>query len=284
MKELVFNWHITQSCNFSCNYCFATWEKIDDRDIWRNFTETEILFEKIAEYGKNQNTNIRINFAGGEPFLLGNKLAEYLKFAKLKKFRTSIITNASLLEKNIHLVKDLDILGISIDSLNKDICQKIGRRTNKGNWISYNYLIELIDEVKKINPNIQLKFNTVVCEYNIAEKIIQQLQSFNPNRIKILRQLPFAGNKGISDAEFNSFLELNSEFIKQNTVLEDNQDMTESYLMIDPKGRFFQNGNLNDYVYSDKIVNVGVKNALNGIKFDKNKFNSRYEKIESFNI
>lgn len=26
-RELVVNWHITEACNYHCNYCFAKWDK-----------------------------------------------------------------------------------------------------------------------------------------------------------------------------------------------------------------------------------------------------------------
>ena len=25
-KELVVNWHITEACNYKCDYCFAKWD------------------------------------------------------------------------------------------------------------------------------------------------------------------------------------------------------------------------------------------------------------------
>lgn len=282
--DIVFNWHLTQACNFLCEYCFATWEKIEDEDIWKNFTEAELLFEKLAEYGKSQDKNIRINFAGGEPLLLGEKLHQYVKLAKLYNFKTSIITNASLFLKNISLVENLDMLGISIDSLDAEVCKKIGRQSKKGQVISKNDLTELVKKARNLNSNIDIKFNCVVNKHNLQEQIIKELQVFKPAKIKILRQLPFANNKGITDKEFQDFLKINSAFIKQNCVLEDNQDMTESYLMIDPKGRFFQNGNSKSYVYSDNICNIGVSEALKSIRFNFEKYNSRYKKIQTYSL
>lgn len=47
--------------------------------------------------------------------------------------------------------------------------------------------------------------------------------------------------------------------------------MIKSYIMIDPMGRFLQNSN-NVYQYSRSILEVGVLNALNDIKYDLVKF------------
>jgi hypothetical protein len=46
--------------------------------------------------------------------------------------------------------------------------------------------------------------------------------------------------------------------------------------MIDPFGRFFQNGNQHDYSYSEPIHEVGVKKALDSIEFNANEYMNRY--------
>jgi radical S-adenosyl methionine domain-containing protein 2 len=44
----------------------------------------------------------------------------------------------------------------------------------------------------------------------------------------------------VSDVEFNSFIDRHFA-LKDVMCVEDNSDMTESYIMVDPYGRFFQN-------------------------------------------
>ncbi len=59
-----------------------------------------------------------------------------------------------------------------------------------------------------------------------------------------------------------------------NLISENNNTMINSYLMIDPQGRFYQNrGNL--YKFSKKILKVGVLNALNEIEFNFARFIER---------
>jgi len=54
--------------------------------------------------------------------------------------------------------------------------------------------------------------------------------------------------------------------------------MTDSYLRIEPIGRFFQNSILgNGYSYSTPIVNTGIEEALNEINFDPQNFYGRYK-------
>jgi len=167
------------------------------------------------------------------------------------------------------------MVGISVDSLDETICFKIGRHSGK-KYLSKERLEEIVSEIKA--HKIRLKFNTVVSPYNYKTNIAEQLQAYKPDRLKILRQLPFNGEKGISDEHFEDFFRINKEFTNQkNVVIEDKNEMTQSYLMIDPSGRFFQNGNGQEYYYSDPIYEVGLEKALSQISFSKEKYMSRYK-------
>ena len=55
---------------------------------------------------------------------------------------------------------------------------------------------------------------------------------------------------------------------------EGNELMTESYLMMDPKGRFFQNSE-SRYTLSSSVLEVGISKALEEIVFNHDKFNER---------
>ena len=121
--QLVFNWHITEKCNYSCHYCFSKWE--NNREIWHDEKTSKKLIYEIASYNHALRfpmftSATRLNFAGGEPLLAGAKLIGYVRFAKEKGIETSLITNGFLLTKNIEVVDSLDMLGISIDSFDKD--------------------------------------------------------------------------------------------------------------------------------------------------------------------
>lgn len=50
--------------------------------------------------------------------------------------------------------------------------------------------------------------------------------------------------------------------------------MTESYLMINPEGRFYQNTE-GKYIYSSKILEVGLSQAIQEIEFNDKKFIER---------
>ena len=59
---------------------------------------------------------------------------------------------------------------------------------------------------------------------------------------------------------------------------ENYQDMRESYLMIDPSGRFFQNSPIAEqgYAYSQPILEVGADAAFAEVHFTHERFSSRY--------
>ena len=63
---------------------------------------------------------------------------------------------------------------------------------------------------------------------------------------------------------------------------ENNDEMTHSYLMIDPLGRFFQNNELSHgYDYSHNILQIGGEAAIKQIKFNIHKFAKRSNLIPS---
>ncbi len=281
--QIIYNWHITERCNYSCKYCFAKWNKAAETEIYEDYEKVEKILtnlsqkETISKLIGKEVTSVRLNFAGGEPLMLKKGVFSKIVIkAKEMGFVTSLITNGSLLKSCPDILKYLDMVGISIDSLDEAVCLDIGRCSNK-NYISKEKLENIIDTIKSSNHKIRLKFNVVVSKYNYNMNIVEQLQAYEPNRLKILRQLPFNGEEGITDAQFELFLSINRKSLeKENVVIENKNDIIQSYLMIDPQGRFFQNGNEKAYCYSDPIYDVGLEQAFSQIKFDKEKFMSRY--------
>lgn len=283
--DIVYNWHMTEKCNYACQYCFAHWTQ--HKEIWRdkaavyrilkemkNAENSTALFHLISG---NQTINTRINFAGGEPLLPGKSLIDFACKAREFGLKTSMISNGSLLLKFKEIAKYMDTIGISVDSLLSETNQKIGRQAKNGKSLNYNELSEIIIALKKENPDVQIKFNIVVNQYNYQENVVSSLLKLNPEKIKIFRELPFGENQaGITDEMFQDFLNINSD-TETKLYIEDNSAMTHSYLMIDPFGRFFQNGNNYDYSYSEPIHEIGFEKALNSTAFDANEYLNRYK-------
>jgi radical S-adenosyl methionine domain-containing protein 2 len=288
LAELVINFHMTETCNYSCTYCYATWEaSCGAKELHRTEGAIETLIDHLADHFLSDNPlqqvmnyqSVRLNFAGGEPMVLGQRFIDALLYAKSKGVRTSIITNGAFLDQQrlVDLSPHIDVLGVSFDTADEIIARSIGRMDRKGSWISANRLATISSEYKRLNPSGLFKVNTVVNQFNHHESLVNVMTIVSPDKWKLLRVLPIYDHiSPVSDADFGSYTERHSVF-SHISVIEDNSDMAASYLMINPNGCFYQNGELQDgYEISEPILQVGVAKAFEHIRFDADTFLSRY--------
>ena len=283
MKELTINWHITEACNFKCGYCFAKWEKPCKKELLHCQDKVNLLLDEIMKLTSyfDQFTQIRLNLVGGETFLYKEQVFYIMEQAKLRQMRLSAITNGSQfdVEMNAIIANYLDSLGISMDSVNRITNLQIGRQM-KNTAINSQLLIENIQMIKKLNPQINLKVNTVVNKFNHKEYLGDFIDQVNPDKWKIFKVLPIMKESEsfiINDEEFQGFIERHQAYQKI-IFSENNDEMTHSYLMIDPLGRFFQNQTEQlGYQYSQPIIENGIESAISQIQFDIIKFSSRYQ-------
>ena len=276
MNEITINWHILEQCNYSCGYCFAKYAQSDIKEIHKSKSEIRLLLEKIYNFFKKkyQNYSLRLNIAGGEPSLSSN-FSYIIQTAFSIGFKVSIISNASKLtnefiEKN---AKYISMFAVSIDSLSKLTNIKIGR-VSSNDSLNKNALVQKLQSLKKNNNEIKIKINTVVNEYNYSEKIIDFINLINPYKWKVLQALSLTDKVYCTNNQFETFLK-NNHKTSTKIFKESNSDMKDSYIMIDPHGRFYQNTN-GSYNYSNSILKLDVKEAFNSINFDLDKFNKRY--------
>lgn len=285
MKELTVNWHITEACNLKCQYCFAKWEKPCKTELLHHPSNVLKLLDEISKLPKDLGggfDSLRLNLVGGETFLYRSQVINIIKEAKKRGMRLSAITNGTKLDEELnHIIAEhFDIIGFSVDSLNESTNIQIGRQ-KANSAININDIIKNILFIKELNSDIKIKINTVVNKLNYYEFIGDFLDKVKPNKWKVFKMLPIIQESKcleINDTQFKQFLD-NHQMYKDILYAEDNDDMTGSYLMIDPLGRFFQNDkDKQGYAYSSKIHEVGIEQAFSEIKFDKDKFSSRYKK------
>lgn len=289
IEELVLNWHITQPCNFKCKYCYAKWAKTDQkRELWRDNTATENLLKCLYNYFNGATPNAlqkslswssqRLSLAGGEPTILRDSLTRIVFQAKQIGFNVSLITNGSSPDVITECANDLDIIGLSVDSVSTTINSQIGRMDKSGKCLTIDDVLSLIDRIRRKNLNIKIKINTVVNSVNSSEDLSELIKRARPDRWKIMRMLPVTTTDlSVTSDEFKSFLKRHQAFESIITI-EDNNDMEQSYIMVDPYGRFFQNSqNDRGYMYSQPILNVGPRAAFKDIKFCPEKFSARYK-------
>lgn len=284
-RELVVNWHITEACNYHCNYCFAKWDK-QKNELMNDENSVSKLMDEIQKLpailnGKylTEFESIRLNLVGGETFLNIRKVIKIIHQAKQRKFSLSAITNGSRLNNELVtlIANDFNSIGFSVDSLDSPTNIKIGR-TEKSGVMDTEKVLRDISVIKELNPSIDIKINTVVSSLNQSEDLSAFIDQAAPNKWKVFKVLPVITRENeVSQDDFIEFLERHSKF--ENIISsEDNDEMTDSYLMIDPIGRFFQNSILGSgYSYSTPIVNTGIEEALNEINFDPEKFHGRYK-------
>ena len=231
------NFHILLACNMSCSFCFAA-----------NLSKTHLasseairIVEMLSQAGFK-----KINFAGGEPMLY-TELDDVIRAAKERSMTTSMVTNGTRVtdERLGGMWGYLDWLALSIDSVDPQTHRRYGRMTKDGPLLTDVYA-EICRDVKR--HDIRLKVNTVVSHHNWKETMSGFIRTVRPERWKIMRALPIegqndggAGSFEITDEQFAAYLERNQRANGVTIVPEDNDQMLESYIMIDLRGRFFDN-------------------------------------------
>lgn len=290
---LVLNWHLTEACYYRCQYCYAAWnESACPRELIHDPERTAALLRELYRFfcPGNHTTplasrmswdSVRLNLAGGEPSLHAQKLSAIVSQARAHGFEVSMISNGSRLTWELldQLAPQLTWLGISLDSASPATNRAIGRIDRRGKLLDLDELVTNLNRARLDNPQLRLKLNTVVNQLNHGEDLRTLIQRFAPEKWKVLRMLPVVNQHlSVSDEQFASFVARHSTFANI-LCAEDNQDMRESYLMIDPHGRFFQNSPQTPgqgYAYSPSILEVGAAAAFAEMAFDPERFSARY--------
>ncbi|RMD00157.1 radical SAM protein [Aquitalea palustris] len=290
LSELVINWHITEACNYSCRYCYAHWDG-SGRELAHDIPASTQMLQNLWQYFHPQNLanplrramswqGVRLNLAGGEPLLYPAQVEHILSAANEVGFTTSLITNASLLSPELaqRLAPKLSMLGISLDSCTPMTNSQIGRQGRHGQQLGIGHLEEAVCGLRRWNPKLQIKLNTVVNALNCHEDLNTVIGRISPQRWKVLRMLPVVTNAlMVSDSDFQGFVARHQPQAEIMCV-EDNTEMVESYIMIDPLGRFFQNASDQSiYSYSHPILKVGVEQAFLAVGMNPAKFCARYQ-------
>ena len=263
------NFHYTRLCNFSCGFCFHTKKSSDKLPIEDAIRGCDML--------KKAGTR-KLNIAGGEPFIYPHYLGELIKQCKenIKIEKISVITNGSLVKKDFFekFGKYIDVFGVSCDSFDKETNIRIGRGKKGQN-------VQKLFEIRELckQYGIKFKLNTVVCNYNKDENMVENIKKLNPDRWKVFQVLMVKGENEdkvtkfqITNEEFKQFVERHKEI--KCMVAESNDNMKSSYLILDEKMRFLDKGD-GDEICSQSILEVGVEKALESIVYDEKEFKKR---------
>lgn len=268
-NSLKLNWHFINNCNMNCKFCY------DSKDL------SNIDVFKIAERLKPFKS---INIVGGEPTIYKNYI-QLLQFLKSQGHILSIVSNGSMFLKDKSILKATleccDVIGLSIDSLDKETCIKIGRSIKNSKPITKEEYLYITDKIKENDK--KLKINTVVNRYNYKENLNQFISKALPNKWKIFQVLSIENLNSckellINNEEFNYFL--NTHAANEKIMYPENNDnMTSSYIMLDAKGRFFNNVD-NKYIYSKSLFNddVNLEEEFFKMNYSIDKYYDRYKR------
>ena len=289
IQELVINFHMTEACNFRCEYCYATWDgNNSQQELHHSYSNIKELVTKTANYFLNDNPikqklgykTVRLNFAGGEPVMLGSRFIKAILLAKSLGLNTSLITNGHLLTNTMvsKISPHLDMLGISFDTADHLLADSIGRVDRKKDWLSPQRLEEIVSHYRQSNPCGIVKINTVVNKYNWEENLTATITNIMPDKWKILRVLPvYSDSLCVTQQQYKHYL-TKHQSLSNIIVAEDNDDMWQSYLMLNPEGKFYQNsGPCEGIKQSPSILDVSITDALTHIEFNPDTFAKRYK-------
>jgi radical S-adenosyl methionine domain-containing protein 2 len=264
-----------ENCNYRCKFCFAKYENSQFETIERSTKNIDRLLQKIYRYFIGRYSAVRLNIAGGEPTLSTN-LDYIIKKAHSIGFIVSIITNGSKLTSDFieKSLPYLSMFAISVDSLNSETNQKIGR-ISRHKTLGKSELLRTMQKIKASNPLVKIKINTVVNNHNYDEYMGDFIASIKPYKWKIFQALSMGTDEVYcSQEKYETFLE-NHKDSAEHISGESNDEMRESYIMIDPYGRFYQNGS-KTYEYSQSLLVSSVEQAFLSTGFDRDKYEARY--------
>lgn len=267
------NYHFLRQCNYRCKFCFHT----DNQGSVLSFEEAKKGLNLLYAAGTR-----KINFSGGEPFLKQLLLGQMCQHAKQLGMSVSIISNGSLATERWFQKygQYVDIMGISCDSFDPETNERIGRKYRNTDHV------EQLRRVRRWcrERNILFKLNTVVCAYNHDEDLTTSLLELDPYRWKVFQCLAIEGeNQGenatdrdvqkllVTDEQFQQFI---ARHAICHPVVESNEAMRNSYLILDERMRFLNNQNGRKEP-SASILEVGVPAALRSAGFDQAMFLDR---------
>ena len=264
-----------------CGFCFATFQDVKrEMDLPKGHLPEEkciLIVDQLAKAGFE-----RINFAGGEPTLCP-WLPTLIIQAKNHGMVTSVVTNGSRITDQWldNLNGNLDWIALSIDTVDPEILEHLGRAIHDNIPISEEEYLRIVSDIKR--HRIRLKINTVVTSVTWQDDFTSFIRLAKPERWKLLQVLPIKGQNDahisdflISTEQFEAYLQRNRTVENDgiSVVPESNELMTESYVMIDPAGRFFDNVQ-GTYTYSRPILEVSIKEALKEVLIDPERFRKR---------
>ncbi len=272
------NYHLWEPCNMRCKFCFAPFydaKKLLPKGHLPKEQSLQLV-QNLATFGFE-----KITFAGGEPTLCP-WISDLIYEAKKFGMTTMVVTNGSNLSENF-LEQNREVLDwviISVDSLSEETNLKSGRTLNGKKVYRKEDYFHWVDQIR--NYGYRLKINTVVHQLNYQEVMHEIIEYARPERWKVFQVLPVIGENDqhidefvITDEMFNTFIKNHYGFQEKGILVkESNCEMKDSYVMVDPAGRFYNNKN-GFQEYSRSILDNTVDNTYREMNYNSQNFIKR---------
>jgi radical S-adenosyl methionine domain-containing protein 2 len=269
MTPVSINFHLYKPCDARCSFCFATFRDVDGH---LGLDDARRLLDALRAAGGE-----KVTFAGGEPTLHPH-LGELVVHAKAVGYVTSVVTNGSRLDALLDRHADaIDWVALSVDSAVERVQRSLGR--GRGDHVAR--VRALAARCHALG--VRLKVNTVVTALTCEEDMSALVRDLRPERWKVFQVLRVEGqNDGrvepllVPRERFEAFVHRHEALASLGiaVVAEDNDAMEDSYVMVDPLGRFYGNHG-GHHVVSAPILSVGVPKALRDVGFSEAKFHAR---------
>ena len=270
------NHHFLSACEMGCKHCFAPFTGCGKLPL----SALKALILKVAQapLAPWMTKPRRLNFVGGEPTRHRHFL-ELVQYAHECGLRVSIVTNGySFIRNGIPKeLKILELVGISIDSLNSNANRLIGRAVGQ-NTINEDQWLNLFEDLSKLG--VPLKINTTLTKHNVGEDFSSFIPKAKPLRWKVFQAMVVLGENCNGADRWKIERPEYDEFILRHTkagvkVYAEPEDlMRGSYAMISPDGRFFDSAEGHQH-YSNSILEVGIEQAWKQVQCDAELFHER---------
>lgn len=271
-KRYTVNLHITESCNYSCRFCYS---KFFYKDL--KLKDWKAVVDNLTNSGLVN----RINLAGGEP-LVYRGLQELIDYIYDKGLEVTLITNGSLLTKSFIEINrnKISTIGISVDSLDTRTNRFLGRCDSRNKVLDMETLVGLCEVINR--HNIRLKINTVVNKLNYKENIYNNLiKNIKVDRWKILEMQNMIDINEIghdlktNNEEFNDFLNLNEIVNLSYSVIERDNDFRNAYLFVNNNGLLLDNSGYK-HIEIGNLMRDSFEEIFHRFNFNNEAYDKRY--------
>lgn len=202
-NKYVIQWHITHLCNLRCKHCY--------QEEYNNHMKKEdfyIILDRLENWLRGKDLVPQINLTGGEPLLHPN-FFEFLEEIVKRKIRFSILTNGTMIDKDIaKRIKYYNPLfvQISLDGI-KETHDNI---RGDGN---FEKALQGIDNLKSEGVKVLVSFTAQKSNYKDFKKLAKICQSHKVDKLWWDRVVTEDEELYLSTEEFKELVKVSNNLI-----------------------------------------------------------------------